>query len=248
MTTYEYDYRNRLVGVEQTSAGGIILGEWSYAYDVFDRLIVRTENGNTTVTTYDGDHAWADYTAASGVVTRYLYGAETDELLARWRPAEGTVWYLTDRQGSVRDLTDSAGVVLNRIDYSAFGEVASQTNAAAGDRFLYAGREFDFGTGLYWNRARWYDPATGLFMSQDPIGFAGGDANLSRYVFNAPTNFTDPSGTIIREIILAGTLLFGAGSSGPAPPAPPAATAPLNPGVVPPGAAGPGAGDPVRGV
>ena len=47
---------------------------------------------------------------------------------------------------------------------------------------------------LYYYRARYYDPKTGRFLSRDPIGFAGGDVNLYRYVRNNPINFRDPYG------------------------------------------------------
>ncbi|TVS16410.1 MAG: RHS repeat-associated core domain-containing protein, partial [Planctomycetaceae bacterium] len=53
---------------------------------------------------------------------------------------------------------------------------------------------WDDDAGLYHYRARWYDPALGRFLSEDPIGFDSGDANLQRYVGNASTNLTDPSG------------------------------------------------------
>src|SRR6478609_8865302 len=48
---------------------------------------------------------------------------------------------------------------------------------------------------LYYYRARYYDPALGRFISEDPIGFASQDTNLYRYVWNSPTSFRDPSGT-----------------------------------------------------
>ena len=54
---------------------------------------------------------------------------------------------------------------------------------------------------MQYNRARWYDPQTGRWLSQDPIGFAAGDANLYRYVGNSPTNATDPSGLVDRRVI-----------------------------------------------
>ena len=61
-------------------------------------------------------------------------------------------------------------------------------------RFGYTGREQDAETGLDYYRARYYDSAVGRFISEDPIGFGAGDANLYRYVGNSPTNYTDPSG------------------------------------------------------
>jgi uncharacterized protein RhaS with RHS repeats len=46
------------------------------------------------------------------------------------------------------------------------------------------------------NLNRWYDPSIGRWLSEDPIGFAGGDANLYRYVGNAPNNAVDPAGLL----------------------------------------------------
>ena len=60
--------------------------------------------------------------------------------------------------------------------------------------YQFTGREND-GTGLYFYRARYYSPTFQRFVSQDPIGFAGGDANLYAYVYNNPANLIDPFGT-----------------------------------------------------
>jgi RHS repeat-associated protein len=87
--------------------------------------------------------------------------------------------------------------------------VLSQTNAAAGDRFLFQGREFDAEIALYYYRARYYDPALGRFISQDPMGFAAGDANLYRFVKNSPLNGTDPSGQ--AEMVEGANVWHGVG-------------------------------------
>ncbi|MBK7707008.1 MAG: RHS repeat-associated core domain-containing protein [Acidobacteria bacterium] len=55
-------------------------------------------------------------------------------------------------------------------------------------------REFDDFTGLHYYRARWYDSNLGRFISEDPIGFAGGDVNLYGYVGNKPVSYSDPFG------------------------------------------------------
>jgi RHS repeat-associated protein len=60
--------------------------------------------------------------------------------------------------------------------------------------YTYTGREFDHETGLYYYRARYYDPKAGRFVTKDPIGFDGGDYNLFVYVGNNPVNFVDPMG------------------------------------------------------
>ncbi len=87
-----------------------------------------------------------------------------------------------------------------------------QTDAAVDFLFGYAGRPWDAQTGLYDNRARWYDPAVGRFLSEDPSGFAGGqDLNLYRYVGNNPWTNTDPSGLCDNSINAAAqsTLSYG---------------------------------------
>jgi RHS repeat-associated protein len=101
---------------------------------------------------------------------------------------------LSDQQGSVRDVINNQGQLLNHIRYDSFGNITSQTNANVDFRFGYTGREFDEETGLYYYRARYYDAAIGRFISEDPMGFGAGDSNLYRYVGNSATNYTDPTG------------------------------------------------------
>jgi len=60
--------------------------------------------------------------------------------------------------------------------------------------YTYTGREFDYDTGLYYYRARYYDPKAGRFMTKDPLSFEGGDTNLYNYVLNNPVNYIDPEG------------------------------------------------------
>ncbi len=203
-STYEFDHRNRMVASTTFSSGGIILSESSYTYDVFDRMIARTvdadgagsEAPETTYTVYDGENAWADFDEAGSVIARYLFGEGMDSNIARWRPGEGTAWYLTDHLGSVRDIIDAVGSVINHIEYDSFGNILLETNPNFGDRFKFTGREWRPELGFYYYRARFYDPISGKFVSQDPIGFLGQDSNLQRYVANNTLIFTDPTGNI----------------------------------------------------
>ena len=76
--------------------------------------------------------------------------------------------------------------------YTPFGEVT--TRSGQGTRFGFTGRELDEETGFYYYRARYYDPVTGRFIVQDPIGIEGGDVNFYRYVGNGVLTGRDPSG------------------------------------------------------
>ncbi len=144
---------------------------------------------------YDGVNPYADFAADGSLTTRYLVDPrQWDGLLARVGADGVPQWYLRDNINSVRQIVGPDGTVLNAITCDSFGNIASETNPVAGDRFQYTGREYDAELGLYYYRARYYDPSTGRFLSEDPLSFAAGDSNLYRYVFNTPTLYTDPSG------------------------------------------------------
>jgi RHS repeat-associated protein len=192
-TVYSYDYRNRLTAATEYSSVNAVQHAFTATYDVFDRRIGVTADGVQTWTVYDGENAWADFNSIGDVAARYLAGDRSDELYARWRPSDGTGWYLQDRMFSMRDITNATGTVVNHVEYDAFGAVSSETGTG-GDRFKYTGREYDGSTGLYHYRARAYDPVLGRFLQQDPLGQTAGDTNLYRYVFNTPTMYRDPSG------------------------------------------------------
>jgi len=58
----------------------------------------------------------------------------------------------------------------------------------------FTGQLYDADAGLMYYRARWYDSHLGKFLNDDPMGFAAGDANISRYVGNAVGSISDPTG------------------------------------------------------
>jgi len=145
-------------------------------------------------TVYDDQTPLLDFNGAGTLQARYLsVPGAIDELLAR-QTSSGVAWYLDDRLGSVRDLIDNSGTVIDHVDYGVYGQVQAESTPTQGDRFKYAGMEFDAAIGLYYDRARYYDPATGRFISQDPTGFETGDTNLYRYTLNNSSNIIDPSG------------------------------------------------------
>jgi RHS repeat-associated protein len=194
VTEYVWDYRNRLTSVLFKDGTGVVTKTIEYLYDVSDRRIGKKVDGGTTERyVYDGSDIALVFDGAGSQTHRYLYGTGVDTVLADETGA-GVVWALADNQGTIRDVVDGGGVILNHINYDSFGRVVSQTSPSVEFRFGYTGREADSETGLDYYRARYYDASNGRFISEDPIGFAAGDGNLSRYVGNSPVNRTDPSG------------------------------------------------------
>jgi len=149
---------------------------------------------------YDGEDIALVFDGSGNQTHRYLHGLEIDQVLADENAQGEVLWPLTDNLGTVRDLVGSSGTLLNQLTYDSFGNVTSESNAAVDHRFRYTGRELDEETGLYYYRARYYDPVVGRFISEDPIGFEAGDTNLYRYVGNSPVNATDPEGLYLLRV------------------------------------------------
>jgi RHS repeat-associated protein len=199
ITTYTYDYRNRLVSV---TTGGTVVA--TYTYNALNQRIGVNDGGTQTWTVYDGPspdaHPYADFNGSGSLTMHYLFGpgevngAVMSVILARTSSGGTTAWYLTDKLGSVRDVVDSSGNVLDHTVYDGFGNIVTETNATNGDRFKFAGMQYDAITGQYFDDARWYGCGSGRYSSLDPMGFAAGDANFYRYVFNYTTGAVDPSG------------------------------------------------------
>jgi RHS repeat-associated protein len=127
----------------------------------------------------------------------YLYGlALISEELAPLGRHPQNFFYHSDGLGSTIALTDRAGGTRTEYQYDAWGNL-ERSFGDIPNRFLFTSEEQDSETGLYYLRARWYDPETGVFLSRDPL--PGVDASPRTlhpymYAFNNPTTFRDPTG------------------------------------------------------
>jgi RHS repeat-associated protein len=206
VTEYVWDLRNRLTAVRIKDGAGVLLSEASYVYDVNNQRIGKTVDGDgvgagvatTERYVYDGNQIALTFDGAGGLRERFLYGPTVDQVIAQEGPGGLVRWALADQLGSVRDVVDGNGAVVNHLVYDSFGNIESESNPAVDFRFSYTGREFDEESGQYYYRARYYDAGVGRFLSEDPISFQGGDANLYRYVGNNSLTVVDPSGLLGR--------------------------------------------------
>ena len=203
----EWDERYRLVSV--TSAYSVV----TYSYDVLGRRTTRTEGSTTSHFVYDGNQIIADLDDSGNLLRTYTWGAGIDSLLAitiypKTTNSQSQTFYpIKDHQNSVIALVDENGSVVESYEYDAYGNVLAvkdgfgnsieNQQSAIGNRYTFQGREIDWATGLYYFRARWYDPDVGRWLSKDPIGISGG---LNQYVFcrSNPVNLIDPFGLSFR--------------------------------------------------
>jgi RHS repeat-associated protein len=197
---YTYDNDNHLAAAIHKDVHGNTLETVDYLYDVFGNLLeedVIVPGSGTTVSRHAYDSSGqllADLNGSGNLVTRYLNGDAVDQVLARESASGSVAWYLTDDEGSVRDLVNNSGTIIDQIAYDAFGNKTSETSPSSGDRLGYSGAQFDAAIGVYDENERYYDPSTGSWTTQDPLGLAAGDPNIYRYVGNSATNEIDPGG------------------------------------------------------
>ena len=124
---------------------------------------------------------------------RYLWGPTG--IVARQSSGGTVAWYLADQLGTVRNIINNSGAIIDHVDFSAFGTVLNESSPTNGDRFTgFAMLERDTVTGLNLAVYRGENSGTGRWVSEDPVGINGGDDNFYRYVLNEPTYGEDPLG------------------------------------------------------
>jgi RHS repeat-associated protein len=160
----------------------------TFAYDAFGRRSSKTILGAQKGFLYDGVNAVQELSGSTA--TANILTGGVDEVFQH-TDSGGAMSLLVDALGSTLGLADTTGILKTNYTYEPFGNTTatgtSTTNSAA-----YAGREIDL-TGLYFYRARYYNPSLQRFVSEDPTGFFGG-INFYRYADDNPITFVDPFG------------------------------------------------------
>jgi RHS repeat-associated protein len=172
-------------------------GTVSFKYDPFGRRIKKSSTATTSVFTYNGENLIEEANTSGAVVARYTQTQNIDEPLAMLR-SSATSYFNADGVGSVTSLTNSAGAAAQTYTYDSFGNVTASSGSLV-NPFQYTGRESDSETGLYYYRARYYDPAAGRFLGEDPTQFVSG-INFYAYVSNRPLNFADALGLSQNDV------------------------------------------------
>ena len=212
---YQYDGLDRRIRRKVDLNGN---GVFTDAGDLQERFVYDTNVQNPS---YSEVVQVLDESNNFAVKHRFLNGPALDQVFSDQTADGNILWLMQDNQQTVTDVADfgdsnndgsadGKAKLVNHLIYNALGQVTAadnpQTTTSTTDGILpglntagspqqaYTGQLYDPQTGLYYYDARWFDPFTNQFISEDPIGFAAGDTNLRRYVGNSNPNATDPSG------------------------------------------------------
>lgn len=226
---FTYSSKNQLVKAEITNGAlGPVTKEINYYYDgIGNRLrksvldfqspvdLKKTYSRNFI---YDGQSVLFEYDNEGNILARHLHGFRSpDDIISSSITAVGVTqglgkssgdfYYLKDSIGSVSEISNSSGVVLQKYEYSSFGKFSAikdgngnniENDRAISTSYAFAGREYESELGIYYNRARYYDPSIGRFLQKDPdpgkLSTPLTVVNKYAYGGNSPAAFTDPSG------------------------------------------------------
>jgi RHS repeat-associated protein len=196
----------RLDSVRTRDSIGTLTGRVGFGYDAWGRRVRKSTASGTSRYLWDDESLTAQVDTLGNLVAGYTYYPGIDNFATQLRHdrADSTYYYLADYSRNVVALlarTGAGNTVDNQYRYEPFGNLQGTNPSSVTNSMKFAGREYDDETQLYYDRARYLDPALGRFVSEDPIGLGGG-MNLYAFVGNDPINGWDPSGTRCRDFAL----------------------------------------------
>ncbi|MBT8339339.1 MAG: DUF4123 domain-containing protein [Desulfatitalea sp.] len=186
-----------------------------YSYDAFGRRVEKITTTGRTRTIWAGDQPLQEIiTNADGQRTvDYLFLPNTCVLLAL-RDRNLMYYAAFGHRYETLSLTDANGELAWLADYDAFGNAHIEKGHPLYQPFRLAGHYLDPETGLHYNKARYYDPQMGRYLSLDPLFLQGGSENFYTYCNADPINTIDPNGEFIFIPILIGAALGAAIGAG----------------------------------
>jgi RHS repeat-associated protein len=194
--TYTWNAQNQLTGI----SGAVTA---AFGYNPFGQQASAAVGGTATSYLHDGT-AWNSNVVqeqTGGTPAANLLTGAPGQIFQLTTPAGTNSSLLTGPLGSTIALASASGQITTSYSYDPNGTVTT-TGASSPNTFEFNATQNN-GTGLDLMGARYYDPATGTFISQDPTGFHGDITNLYNYANNDPINQSDPTGCLSRENCIA---------------------------------------------
>jgi len=199
---YTWDIENRLIGYKRTDTNGATSA--SYTYDPFGRRIMKYVS-STSNPSYTNYYCYADegligeYDSTGNEICSYGYtpGSMWMNNPVFLRQPEGVstgyYWFVNDHLGAPQKLVANNGSVVWSMAQDAFGRAVVSSNSTIICNLRFSSQYYDPEFGLHYNTMRYYDPVSGRYLSEDPIG-ENESRSLYLFVGNTPVNITDSLG------------------------------------------------------
>jgi RHS repeat-associated protein len=205
----------------------------SYQYDAVGRRIQKSvvdhlsplvpSRSYTRRYLYDQSAVLLEIDSSNQLLARYTHSpVQVDSVMAvdvsalgrdqSLAQQPGSYFYLKDGMGSVTEVVNSSGERLQHYVYSVYGQLMAIRDGANTDitespvlatSYAFTGREYDSESGLYYYRARYYDPFIGRFLQKDPspgrLQVPSSVINPYIYALNSPTRYSDSSGMSVWD-------------------------------------------------
>ncbi|MBV9100301.1 MAG: VCBS repeat-containing protein [Candidatus Dormibacteraeota bacterium] len=198
-TRYGYTQANQLCWAGSTSSGASCNGnvqtsDTLYCYNGDGLRMAKVTSGSCAAPAAKEGFAWD----LSGSLPTLLVDGSTDYVFGPGGLAleqiagSSTSWYEHDQIGSMRIVLNSSGAVSGSYTFDPYGNILSSTGSLSNQPFLFTGEYRDTETGLYYLQARYYEPATGQFLSRDPL--VAQTRSPYGYAVGNPLSTIDPAG------------------------------------------------------
>lgn len=195
---YAWDAHGQLVAVTRPDGK-----KATFAYDAFGRRVTKTFDGRTTEYVWDGNHLAHErqHDGPDAPLTTWVFDPQRFTPLAKFE-GHARFGIVTDHLGAPLMVTNAAGQAAWDAQLDIYGIPRTRTTVPESEGtenpWRFPGQYEDPETGLFYNRFRYYDPELGRYLSEDPIGLAGGLAQYS-YVFD-PETWIDPLGLALQPV------------------------------------------------
>jgi RHS repeat-associated protein len=207
---YTYDYENRIVKIEDVNDVNVA----EFTYDALGRRIEVYDARADESTYYIYNDQWQvleEYGDTGTFKYCFVYGNYIDEPVMKTGYG-GTQFYVHDHLYSTAALTDSAGDVIERYEYDAYGNVHimdgnynSRSSTLYDNPYTFTGRRLDAldnnRLNIMYYRHRYYHPQLGRFLQHDPLEYIDG-MNMYEYVVSNPSAYSDPLGLGMGEVLI----------------------------------------------
>ena len=204
--TWQYEYYGNGMLKQVIKPDGEVV---TYKYDSLGRRIEKSSNANVIKFVWDGNnplHEWEEKPEIkrSDSLVTWVFGDSTFSPSAKLT-SQGNYSIISDYLGTSVEAYDEDGKKVWEQQLDIYGRIrkrAGRNDEGVFDShfvpFRYQGQYHDQETELYYNRFRYYDPQLGHYITQDPIGLAGGNPTLYGYVSD-PNGWIDPLGLCTTE-------------------------------------------------